>query len=65
MPRTSSDAKAELLRRQARRRERELAQNPNFGEIGEDDPRDHGLMDDESVFADEGDTPTSLDKLFR
>jgi hypothetical protein len=65
MARTSSDTKTELLRRRAWFRERELGQDPNFGETGDDDPKDHGLMDNESVFADEGETPMSLDKLFR
>ncbi len=65
MARTSCDTKAELLRRRAWFRERELGQNPNFGEIGEDDPKDHGLMDSESVFADEGDDVEPLDKIFR
>ena len=65
MAKAPSNTKTELMRRQAWRRERELGQDPNFGEIGEDDPKDHGLMDSESVFADEGDAPVPLDKLFR
>ena len=64
MARPPRDSLTALNRRQRLFRERELAQDPRYGEAEDDDPSDHGIKDRESRFADE-DGPVSLDKLFR
>ncbi len=58
--------KPRLNARQRRLRQDELNQDHrNVDRNPDDDPRDYGLMDGESIYADDGGGPVPLDQLFK